>query len=171
MFHRIFAGGGNPNTSGGSVAVSQNSNTSTGTVQTVQTVHNVQNIQHVQGIVKTVQTVHVKKEPEDIPCSSTSSQTISLSVEPNLTSHQATTTTTTLIDANSMDTSQQQQQQQQTTHQIVTQHENTDGTTSLSIAQVQTLQGHQLTLGNLNQVSALFCALEKQIAYKRTADR
>lgn len=137
--------------------VSQNSNTSTGTVQTVQTVHNVQNvqnIQHVQGIVKTVQTVHVKKEPEDVSCPSTSSQTISLTVEPNLTSQQATTTTTTLIDASSMDTSQQQQQQ--TTHQIVTQHENTDGTTSLSIAQVQTLQGHQLTLGNLNQVSKRF---------------
>lgn len=33
-------------------------------------------------------------------------------------------------------------------HHIVTQHENTDGTTSLSIAQVQ---GHQL-IGNLNQV-------------------
>lgn len=52
-----------------------------------------------------------------------------------------------------MDDSEQQQQQ---THQIVTQHENTDGTTSLSIAQVQTLQGHQLTLGNLNQVISQF---------------
>jgi biopolymer transport protein ExbD len=59
---------------------------------------------------------------------------------------------------------QQQQQPQQITQaqleqiqasggqQIVTQHENADGTTSLSIAHVQTLQGHQLQLGNLNQV-------------------
>lgn len=35
---------------------------------------------------------------------------------------------------------------------VVTQHENADGTTSLSIAQVQTLDGHQLAIGNLNQV-------------------
>lgn len=35
---------------------------------------------------------------------------------------------------------------------VVTQQGNTDGSTSLSIAHVQTLQGHQL-IGNLNQVS------------------
>uniref|UniRef100_A0A182Y620 Uncharacterized protein n=1 Tax=Anopheles stephensi TaxID=30069 RepID=A0A182Y620_ANOST len=37
---------------------------------------------------------------------------------------------------------------------VVTQHENADGTTSLSIAQVQTLDGHQLAIGNLNQNDA-----------------
>lgn len=66
---------------------------------------------------------------------STTSQTIQLSVEPN-TQH-------SIVEA----TDQSGQQH------IVTQHENTDGTTSLSIAQVQNLQSHQLTLGNLNQVS------------------
>lgn len=45
---------------------------------------------------------------------------------------------------------------QQATH-VVTQQGNTDGSTSLSIAHVQTLQGHQL-IGNLNQVS-LFVSL------------
>lgn len=66
---------------------------------------------------------------------STTSQTIQLSVEPN-TQH-------TIVEA----TDQTGQQH------IVTQHENTDGSTSLSIAQVQNLQSHQLTLSNLNQVS------------------
>lgn len=41
---------------------------------------------------------------------------------------------------------------------VVTQHENADGTTSLSIAQVQTLDGHQLAIGNLNQVGV--CGME-----------
>lgn len=66
---------------------------------------------------------------------STTSQTIQLSVEPN-NQH------ATIVEA----TDQSGQQH------IVTQHENTDGTTSLSIAQVQNLQSHQLTIGNLNQV-------------------
>lgn len=35
---------------------------------------------------------------------------------------------------------------------VVTQQENADGTQSLQIAHVQSLQGHQLTIGNLNQV-------------------
>lgn len=43
---------------------------------------------------------------------------------------------------------------QQATH-VVTQQGNTDGSTSLSIAHVQTLQGHQL-IGNLNQVSFFY---------------
>lgn len=43
---------------------------------------------------------------------------------------------------------------QQPTH-VVTQQENTDGTTSLSIAQVMP-GGHQLTIGNLNQVKISF---------------
>lgn len=38
---------------------------------------------------------------------------------------------------------------------VVTQHENADGTTSLSIAQVQTLDGHQLAIGNLNQATLI----------------
>ncbi|XP_075162220.1 trithorax-like isoform X3 [Haematobia irritans] len=66
----------------------------------------------------------------------------------------STTTTTTTPQQQSVQqqANQQQQQQQQTQQgqQIVTQTENTDGTTSLSIAQVQTLQGHQI-LGNINQ--------------------
>lgn len=37
-------------------------------------------------------------------------------------------------------------------HQQLVTHENPDGTTSLSIAHVQTLQGHQLSIGNMNQV-------------------
>lgn len=58
-------------------------------------------------------------------------------------------------------TGQQQQQQAtiietsgqpQTTQHVVTQQENADGTQSLQIAHVQSLQGHQLTIGNLNQV-------------------
>ncbi|XP_075162219.1 trithorax-like isoform X2 [Haematobia irritans] len=68
----------------------------------------------------------------------------------------STTTTTTTPQQQSVQqqANQQQQQQQQTQQgqQIVTQTENTDGTTSLSIAQVQTLQGHQI-LGNINQVN------------------
>lgn len=83
-----------------------------------------------------IRTVNVKKEPEDVPSTSAgnSSQTIQLSVEPN-NQH-------TLVDGSD-------------TQHIVTQHENTDGTTSLSIAQVQTLQGHQLSMGNMN-VSEVF---------------
>lgn len=69
----------------------------------------------------------MKKEPDDSPSTSTQ-QTISLTVTP----------TSTMGDSNNG-----------AQHHIVTQHENTDGTTSLSIAQVQ---GHQL-IGNLNQVS------------------
>ncbi|XP_058065332.1 transcription factor GAGA [Anopheles bellator] len=38
---------------------------------------------------------------------------------------------------------------------VVTQHEHADGTTSLSIAQVQTLDGHQLAIGNLNQATLI----------------
>ncbi|XP_059217238.1 transcription factor GAGA isoform X2 [Stomoxys calcitrans] len=71
-----------------------------------------------------------------------------------------TTTTTNTPQQQQQQAAQQQQQQQQQQaaqqqqtqqgQQIVTQTENTDGTTSLSIAQVQTLQGHQI-LGNINQ--------------------
>lgn len=86
----------------------------------------------------TIRTVNVKKEPEDIPSTSSTQQTIQLTVEPDQPGQQQ---------HQIIDTSNGQQPQH-----IVTQHENTDGTTSLSIAQVQNLQGHQITLGNLNQV-------------------
>lgn len=43
---------------------------------------------------------------------------------------------------------------EQPTH-VVTQQENTDGTTSLSIAQVMP-GGHQVTIGSLNQVRFFF---------------
>lgn len=98
-----------------------------------------------------MRTVTVKKEIDDSPSTSTG-QTIQLSVEPNLAPMQ-----------------QQQQHQMvdnngQQQH-IVTQHENTDGTTTLSIAQVQNLQGHQLTLDNLNQVGTNnnIIAIKRQI--------
>lgn len=88
----------------------------------------------------TIRTVNVKKEPEDAASTSTiTQQTIQLTVEPDQPGQQQ---------HQIIDTSNGQQPQH-----IVTQHENTDGTTSLSIAQVQNLQGHQLTIGNLNQVS------------------
>lgn len=45
-----------------------------------------------------------------------------------------------------------QDHEQQPTH-VVTQQENTDGTTSLSIAQV--MPGHQITLGSLNQATII----------------
>ncbi|KAI8123350.1 Transcription factor GAGA [Lucilia cuprina] len=64
------------------------------------------------------------------------------------------TATTTANTQQQQQNQQQQQQQQQQPQQIVTQTENTDGTTSLSIAQVQTLQGHQI-LGNINQLNLL----------------
>ncbi|XP_037052505.1 transcription factor GAGA [Bradysia coprophila] len=80
-----------------------------------------------QGNVQTIRTLTVKKEPEDSPSTSTQ-QTIALTVTP-----------TSTMDSNNGNAQ----------HHIVTQHENTDGTTSLSIAQVQ---GHQL-IGNLNQAT------------------
>ncbi|XP_055705071.1 transcription factor GAGA isoform X1 [Phlebotomus papatasi] len=54
-------------------------------------------------------------------------------------------------------TPQQQQQQQQqlveAQQQVVSQAETTDGSNSLSVTHVQAIQGHQLTIGNLNQAS------------------
>ncbi|XP_055705075.1 transcription factor GAGA isoform X4 [Phlebotomus papatasi] len=53
-------------------------------------------------------------------------------------------------------TPQQQQQQQQqlveAQQQVVSQAETTDGSNSLSVTHVQAIQGHQLTIGNLNQL-------------------
>lgn len=97
-----------------------------------------------------VQTVQVKKEPEDIPSTSQQAQqgqqtqqtveqqqTIAVSVASNQTQH-------TLVDTSQANDNQPQH--------IVTQQENTDGTTSLSIAQVPITSTHQL-LGNINQVT------------------
>lgn len=99
-----------------------------------------------------MQTVTVKKEPEDIPSTSQQAQqqihiqqqqqpqTIAVSVAPNQSA------THTIVEAASNASNQAQH--------IVTQHENSDGSTSLQIAQVQNLPGtHQLTLSNLNQVN------------------
>lgn len=90
--------------------------------------------------LNSIQTVQIKKEPDDT--ASTSAGTISVSI-----ANADGTEQQQLIDASSLNGNDPQQ-----TQQIVTQTENTDGTTSLSIAHVQTLSGHQLTLGNLNQV-------------------
>lgn len=102
---------------------------------------NANNANNVAGVT-------VKKEPEELPSTSqhmhTQQQTIAVTVAPNQIQQQHT-----LIDAGSLSAANGNQPQH-----IVTQHENTDGTTSLSIAQVQPLQpGHQLTLSNLNQVN------------------
>ncbi|XP_037937360.1 transcription factor GAGA [Teleopsis dalmanni] len=121
--------------------------TSTITTTAVSTLPQVQSVQSLH----TLQTVQVKKEPD--AQGQTMTVTTTAGGQPQqvqvqqqqLQHHQIidqsgniTTTTTTA------------QQQPQAGQQIVTQTENTDGTTSLSIAQVQTLQGHQI-LGNLNQ--------------------
>lgn len=102
--------------------------------------------------IPNMQTVTVKKEPEEL--SSTShqeqtqqihiqqqpqTQTIAVSVAPP---HSSTHT----IETSNTSTSHQPQH-------IVTHHDNSDGSTSLQIAQVQNLPTtHQLTLSNLNQV-------------------
>lgn len=101
------------------------------------------------GNIANMQTVTVKKEPEDI--SSTSQheqgqqiqiqqpQTIAVTVAGNQATH-------TIVETGSNSNANQPQH-------IVTHHDNSDGSTSLQIAQVQNLPGtHQLTLSNLNQV-------------------
>lgn len=95
----------------------------------------------------------MKKEPEEI--SSTShheqtqqiqiqqpqTQTIAVSVAPNQSATHSIVETGSSVSGN------------QPQH-IVTQHDNSDGSTSLQIAQVQNLPAtHQLTLSNLNQVN------------------
>lgn len=103
-----------------------------------------------------MQSVTVKKEPEDIPSTSQheqqqqiqiqqqpQTQTIAVSVAPNQT------TTHTLVEATNNPNGGQAQH-------IMTQHENSDGSTSLQIAQMQNIPAtHQLTLSNLNQVNYL----------------
>lgn len=96
----------------------------------------------------------VKKEPEEISSTSheqaqqiqiqqSQAQGISVSVAPNQGS------THTIVETSNANTNQPQH--------IVTQHDNSDGSTSLQIAQVQNLPAtHQLTLSNLNQVNDAF---------------
>lgn len=138
------------------------------TVQTVQTLH-------------TLQTVQVKKEPDAMGSVSAAAttpvtvtvqapQTQQIQVQSQQHISQQQQQQQTQQQAQQQQTQQQQQQQQQQTaiidqtgtittsggqQQLVTQTENTDGTTSLSIAHVQTLQGHQLTLQNLNQAAII----------------
>lgn len=99
--------------------------------------------------IPNVQTVTVKKEPEEISSTSQQEQqihiqqpqthTIAVSVAPN-------PSTTHTIETSNTSASQSQH--------IVTHHDNSDGSTSLQIAQVQNLPTtHQLTLSNLNQVN------------------
>lgn len=102
-------------------------------------------------VTTTLQTVTVKKEPEDISSTSEQAQaqqiqqpqtqTIAVSVAPNQTA------THTIVETASNAGANQPQH-------IMTQHDNSDGSTSLQIAQVQNLPTtHQLTLSNLNQVN------------------
>ncbi|GAB0090146.1 transcription factor GAGA [Sergentomyia squamirostris] len=74
----------------------------------------------------------------------------------NVSSDAASTSTGTVTVVMAPPGSQQQQQQQQMIdqqQQVVSQAESTDGSNSLSVTHVQALQGHQLTIGNLNQAS------------------
>lgn len=93
-------------------------------------------------------TVTVKKEPEDIPSTShQAQQQVQQQQQPTIAVSIASAQGTqhTLVDTGNGNDNQPQH--------IVTQQENTDGTTSLSIAQVQPLTStHQLTLSNINQV-------------------
>ncbi|XP_055384047.1 transcription factor GAGA isoform X2 [Condylostylus longicornis] len=135
---------------GTTTAVTSQANTQVPQIQTVQTVH-------------TLQTVQVKKDPDQI--TTTSNMTpVTVTVASGGQQHQHNATQQ---QQQQIQTQQLQQQQQPTAiidqsgqitttsangqQQIVTQTENTDGSTSLSIAHVQTLQGHQLQLSNLNQ--------------------
>lgn len=141
---------GNTSTGQANVSAVGSSNSGVPQVQTVQTLH-------------PLQTVQVKKDPDGsmnpVGCSGTSSSTVTPVTVVTATHQQHTQhvqqpqhhhqgqqqAPTTIVDQSGhlIATSQGQQ--------ILTQNENADGT--LSIAQVQTLQGHPLTLGNLNQVN------------------
>lgn len=101
--------------------------------------------------IPNLQTVTVKKEPEEISSTSQQeqaqhihiqqpqTQTIAVSVAPNQSSAH------TIVETSNTSANQPQH--------IVTQHDNSDGSTSLQIAQVQNLPAtHQLTLSNLSQV-------------------
>lgn len=104
---------------------------------------------YVGNNVSTMHTVTVKKEPEDIPSTSQQeqqiqiqqpqTQTIAVTVAPNQATH-------SIVAGTNANDNQPQH--------IVTQHDNSDGSTSLQIQQVQGLPPgtHQLTLSNLNQV-------------------
>lgn len=101
----------------------------------------------------TLPTVTVKKEPgltEDIPSTShQAQQQVQQQQQPTIAVSLASAQGTqhTLVDAGHGNDNIPAQH-------IVTQQENTDGTTSLSIAQVQPLTStHQLTLSNMSQVA------------------
>lgn len=94
-------------------------------------------------------TLTVKKEPEELSSTSqqeqaqqiqlqSQTQTIAVSVAPNQSA------THSIVETGPNTNAPQH---------IVTQHDNSDGSTSLQIAQVQNLPTHQLTLSNLNQVN------------------
>lgn len=114
--------------------------------------------------IPNMQTVTVKKEPEEISTSQQEqtqqihiqqpqTQTIAVSVAPN-------PSTTHTIETSNTSASQSQH--------IVTHHDNSDGSTSLQIAQVQNLTPatHQLTLSNLGQQSKNHIVLKKVIFVK-----
>lgn len=91
----------------------------------------------------------MKKEPEEISSTSQQEQTQQIHIQQpqtisvSVASNQGATHS--IVDASNPNANQQH---------IVTQHDNSDGSTSLQIAQVQNLPAtHQLTLSNLNQVN------------------
>lgn len=100
-----------------------------------------------------MQTVTVKKEPEDISTSEhphTHAHTQQIQIQPPHTQTIAVSVAQGV--SHTMTDSGSNTNANQTQH-IMAQHENSDGSTSLQIAQVQNLPTtHQLTLSNLNQV-------------------
>lgn len=92
-----------------------------------------------------MQTVTVKKEPED---TSQQDQTQQIHIQQPQTQTIAVSVAQNPSSTHTIETTSASQPQH-----IVTHHDNSDGSTSLQIAQVQNLPGtHQLTLSNLNQV-------------------
>lgn len=99
--------------------------------------------------VSSLPTLTVKKEPEEISSTSQQEQTQQIHIQQpqtisvSVASNQGATHS--IVDTSNPNANQQH---------IVTQHDNSDGSTSLQIAQVQNLPAtHQLTLSNLNQVN------------------
>lgn len=123
-------------------------NTTTVSTNTIPTVQSVQ-------ALHTLQTVQVKKDPDSSAMTPVTVTVAGTGQAQHIQTHhhqqnqqQQTHQATAIIDQTGHITTTNSGQQQ-----IVTQTENTDGTTSLSIAHVQTLPGHQLTLGSINQVN------------------
>lgn len=101
------------------------------------------------GANSSISTVTVKKEPEDAPSTSQQAQQHEQSHQPTIAVSMAPTHHVqqhALVDPDNGNDNNQ-------TQHIVAQQDNTDGTTSLSIAHVQPITStHQLTLSNINQV-------------------